>query len=801
MPTAWRDTFERMDGLLDEALDLPTISRPGFVQRIAVADAPAGARLSALLAATTPAHTHVGPYRIVRELGRGGMGSVFLAERSDDGLHLTVALKVLPRELGTPRAIERFRQERQILARVNHPNIAKLMDGGVWQGLPWFAMEHVEGIAVDRYCALHKLPIARRLELFRDICVAVQHAHRHLVVHRDLKPSNILVDGEGRVKLLDFGIAQLVRSDARDRTPCRALTPEYASPEQLSGQAVSIATDVFSLGVLLHELLTGQRPDTGVSRSPPDVLRALRARPPALMSAVISGLPLARRERVSRERGVTPRQLLTLVAGDLDAIVLKATRLDAAERYDTVALLAADVAAVGTHQPIRARPHTAAYVARRFVRRHVVVVSALIAILLSLTGIVATSAVQAYRVARERDNARQMADFLASLFRYVNPYSGGSATVSARQLLDSGAARVTRDWAGQPQARAKLMATIAHAYGGLGHYDESRRLLGASLDIQRTINGDASPEVAATLVMMAEMTTGMGRYTEARALYAEALARRRVLLGAAHPGVARTMVALARVERMLGLFSQADTLLHGALAIDRRHLGEDGEDLAATLRGLAHLSRDRGDYNSAASFYREAWQRHRARYGDDHVETANSLINLAVITHLAGDPARAEPMLRRGLEVKRRRAGAQNPDVATDMVHSGEVLRALGREHEARVEYEAAIAMQRQTRPAGHPLLAAALAAYGELLVARGEGARAVPVLREALAIRRAVYPANHWEVAQSESLLGAALQTSGETAEGKLLLDHSVGVLTTVLGGDHPETRRAATRCGAGGR
>ena len=424
--------------------------------------------------------THIGPYRIVRELGRGGMGIVYLAERDEPGLRKTVAIKVVRLGMDSTFTLRRFRNETQILATLEHPGIARLYDGGTTgEGLRYFVMEDVDGRNLLDYCEGEQHPIAVRLRLFGRVCNAVQFAHQSFVVHRDLKPSNILVTADGNPKLLDFGIAKLanpaVADDVVEETApfAQLLTPQYPSPEAVRGEPVTTASDVYSLGVILYELLSGRRPYRVQSRDAAVIRRVVCDEEPLAPSAGTS-MPLRRQLR-----------------GDLDNIVLKALRKSPPERYATAADLAEDVERYLGGFPVRARPNRQTYRAAKFVRRHRIGVVATAAAAIALVAGLALIVSQV-RVARaERDRARveavkaqQVSQFLRSLFESSYPRRAQGEPLTARDLLDTGAARVDRELATQPEALASMLALLGSVYSELGLYSEAMSLLEKSLQVR-----------------------------------------------------------------------------------------------------------------------------------------------------------------------------------------------------------------------------------------------------------------------------------------------------------------------------
>jgi serine/threonine protein kinase/tetratricopeptide (TPR) repeat protein len=576
----------------------------------------------------------VGRYRIIREIGRGGMGAVFLAERSDGEFQQRLALKIVRRSFADSDLARRFRQERQILASLNHPNIARLLDGGVSDdGEPFLAMEYVEGLRIDDYCDANSLSTDERLSLFLAVCQGVSYAHQNLIIHRDIKPSNILVTEEGVPKLLDFGIAKLISPEAgaaaaETITGLRAMTPDYASPEQVRGVSVTTATDVYSLGVLLYELLTGHRPHRLKNRRADEIARVICEEEPERPSTSVSRVEevtgadgtIAKLspETISERRGRTPEQLRRTLRGDLDNIVLMAMRKEPQRRYISVAQLAEDVRRYLEGLPVLAHKDTFSYRTAKFVRRHKAgaVAGVLVAFAL-VAGIVATvwqarrATGQARIASEQRDRARieaakagRINGFMQSIFASADPnwYSSGfgqRGEVKVVDVLDQAGRRIDAELKDEPDIRAELHHTIGTTYQSLGQYEQAKTHFRAALDTYRGLYGERHPKVAEALFF----------------------------LGASMVGVGDTAGGLALLRQSLEVFRAVDPnnvnvpyLLH---------------DFAGTLNST-------GDTVAAEQAAREGLDLARQRYGDEHVATLSFLSDLGVIYESRGDLGQAE---------------------------------------------------------------------------------------------------------------------------------------------------------------
>lgn len=822
-------TDAAMAALVRGMLDADAVERAGepldAVVRKAMVDTATAPR---------PAPDRLGPYKIVRMLGEGGMGAVYLAERDDDEFLQQVAIKVA-RGLLDPERVRQFRTERQILAWLEHPNIARLLDGGTTaDGLPYLVMEHVEGRPFDAYCDAARLDVTARLRLFLDVCDAVSHAHRSLIVHRDIKPSNIMVTGEGVPKLLDFGIARLALGSAAEAAdaaagPPRMMTPFYASPEVVRGGQVTTAADVYALGVLLHELLTGTRPlrfRTMTSEEVERVVCHVSPRPPSLAVLDTDGKGPAPAARAA-ERQTTPDALAARLSGDLDAIVARALHKEPAHRYASVEAFASDIRATLDHRPVSARPQTWRYVAGRFVGRHRWASAAAAAAAVAVSAAAVLFSVQAARLAeerdrtaRERDTARQVSRFLTDLFEVSNPdVTGSSAAVTAQDLLKRGAERIDADLAGQPVVQARLLATMGMAYTSQGAYQESLALFQRALELRRATLGPDNLDTVASMDDMGEAYRELGRFDDAESMHREALAAKQ-RLGAPPASTAASLnnVGLTLSER--GRFADAEPLLRQALDMWRRHEGPTADVVASGLNNLAdvvrqqgrvaeavplleeaiairrqiggathpslaivvgHLGRvysQQGDAAKAEPLLREALNIRQRVYGDDHPDTVNTRGDLTSLLHDQGDLAGAEPLYRAAVSSLASRLGRTSPDYSVQVNNLATVLEDQGRFDEAERLYRESLAIrQRSTTPVPQSV-ARAQHNLARTLLATGRLPEAEELVRAALATKRAVLPAGHFETALGEILLGKVLSARRRPADAAPLLAGAVETL-----------------------
>jgi serine/threonine-protein kinase len=704
------------------------------------------------------ADRRVGSYRVVREIGRGGMGAVYLAVRADEEFDRQVALKVIGR--GTAEEIvRRFRAERQILAHLDHPNIAKLLDGGTTEeGQLYFVMELVAGRPIDEVCA--GLPLRERLALFREVCGAVHFAHQNLIVHRDLKPGNILVTADGIPKLLDFGIAKLLAPEPGDTAlselGLRPMTLQYASPEQVRVEPITTASDVYALGVLLHVLLTGRSPYGAAV----DDRKALE-------QAIVEG------RTVKASESVESRDAARRLAGDLDTIVLRAMHPEPGRRYASAEQLAADVQRHLDGLPVLARKDTTGYRVGKFIRRHKAGVAVAAAVLLLVLGFSVTVTLLFKKAQRERDRAAAVSGLLEKVFAVSDPGVSRGETITAREVLERGRQQIAEELKGEPETQAALMETMGLVYRRLGLLDPARELFMESLRVRRKALGGDHLDVASSLQNLALVLRDMDRDREAEPLLREALAIRRRRGATETAEYAGGLNDLAAFYKARGELREAENLFAQVLALKRRLLGSEHEDVALGLHNLASVRQARGDFAAAEPLYREALAMRRRLFGEPHPEVATSLNNLASLLEDRGDRAQAETLYREALEMRRTLFHNSGPKVAQSLNNLAFVLLAEGRPEAAEPFAREALSITGQ-----HPNRAVFLRNLAAVLAAEGKGKEAEPPAREALTLFRASASSPSWRTADAESVLGSCLAAQGRFAEAEPLLLGSYPIL-----------------------
>ena len=765
--------WERIQEIFHEVSDLPPQLRHERLREACAGDHDLQAELEAMLhgdahgellegglasmaqAVLEPAgvlreESSFGPYRILRFLGEGGMGIVYQARREDIGS--VVAIKLLRDGLLSPERRQRFASEQKTLARLEHPLIAHIYDAGTLDdGTPWFVMEYVEGKPITDYCREHADSLEERLRLFRSVCEAVQYAHRQAIIHRDLKPSNILVKADGTVKLLDFGIAkQLDGAEQRHeqtRTAFRPMTLPYASPEQIRGDLLGTQSDVYSLGVVLYQLLTGQLPFDVASRSPAEAEQVILEREPEPPSSI-----------AKRASASGPRQFSGSAWGELDVLCLTAMHKDVQRRYRSAEALIRDVDHYLEGQPLEARPDTLRYRFGKFVRRNARVLAASVAI---FTVFVALIVFFVLRLARARTAALEEAARTQRIERFMlNLFDGGDKTVgpagglSAVALLDRGVENA-RTLNTEPAVQAELFQTLGNMYQRLGKYDQANSLLTSSLEKRRSVWGADSPDAAAGLVALGVLRLDQGQLAEAERLVREGIAVDRRHLAPQDPALAKASSALGRVLEERGSYDEAVKTLDETIRIQSAR-NEITTELSESVNELATAHYYLGHLTQADSLYRQAMGMDRQLYGSVHPRVADDFYNMGLVQHDLGDNRQAEQDYRQALGIKQSWYGKEHPDTALIMAAVGQSLVYQGRYDEAASVLQDALAIQEKLFGRVHPQVAMGLNILGLLELRRGHLNEAEKDFTRMADINRAVYDDRHY-------LVGIALLNLGE--------------------------------------
>jgi serine/threonine protein kinase len=654
-----------------------------------------------------------GPYRLIRKLGRGGMGQVYLGVRDDEAYKRYVAVKVIRRGMDTEDILKRFRVERRILASLNHPGIAQLLDGGsTEEGVSYFVMEYVDGESITKYCDEHRLSLQDRLRLFQKVCSAVHYAHQNLIVHRDLKPSNILVTKEGEVKLLDFGIAKFLNPDLTGytlpmtRDEQRVMTPEYASPEQVRGNSLTTASDVYQLGVLLYELLTGHRPFTFQTRVQGEIEKIILEQPPEKPSTMVSRVVDAKEattltaEQLSQQRRTPLAHLRKQLAGDLDRIVLMALRKEQDRRYQSADQLQKDIALYLAGRPVSAQDDTLTYRVGKFVQRNKLLVgsSVIVGVLLVVISIVAVRAAvvterQREQIALEAEKSREVVDFLVGLFEAADPENAQGRDLTVREMVDIGAQEVRDRLADHPDVQSEMMRVLSLVYAGLGEEEEGMALAEAAWEEQVSLNtGQVTPALAAAAFAMGVLKNHVSERDASRTFHEQALAMRRELYGESNLDVAQSLNGLGVTLYGSNALDSARVVWEQALAIRRDLLGPSHRDIAESLSNLGavygdlyYLSdpRDADLFSRAEAYFTEALEMTRRERGENHPFYASNLHNFGLTLLDRGVLQEAENRFTEAIEKRTLIYGRNHDATARSINMMGRVRVQQGRLQEA----------------------------------------------------------------------------------------------------------------------
>ena len=803
--------------------------------------------------------TMLGAYRITGVLGHGGMGTVYLAKRADRQYEQKVAIKLVEQMAVHPQLRTRLRAERQILASLDHPDIARLIDGGeTSEGVPYLVIEYIDGKPIDEYCDGRTLGIRERLQIFERVCAAVDYAHRNLIVHRDLKPANILVTADGHPKLLDFGIAKLLHPDPASQTVAvtrvqdRLLTPEHAAPEQVLGRQITIATDVYTLGVLLYQLLCGRSPYALHDSTALGLERAICIEDPPLPSSLFrSGRASTLVEAagfdpatVATKRGVVAEKVRRQLSGDIDEIILKAMRKEPRERYPTAAQLADDIGRHLRGEPVFARQGSRRYRALKFARRNAMSMSLVTTIFLALSTFAVMTWVQKGRLAEQidiaeeqRSRAQQVSAFLVDIFSAADPFNAQGREVTADELLERGAANIQKNLNEVPEVRAQMLESIGFAFQRQNKFKKAVPLLEQALAIRRETEHPPGEQVATSLLNLADALRGEGNYASAEGYYRQALNLTRQVSGERHQRAAAVMVSMARLEQAQGRLDDAVQLLSEAIAIYIERLGEEHKEVGTAYTDLASVQLWKDDLAAAETSERkavrilqaqvartdpdyatalgalglilvkrdqlpeaeklltESLELHRTVFAPDHPRLAGVLDALGILYNKRGEYQKAIDSAEEALTITRHAYGERHFLVGYYLDSLANLEFKAGRTASALKHVQAALDVYREKLPADNAHVASSENLLGEVLLARGDARGAVPPLRHAISVNTNAYGATTWRTARSQSTLGAALSRLGQFDEAEQLLVDSHRVLLKELGATDPLTRTARER------
>jgi serine/threonine protein kinase/tetratricopeptide (TPR) repeat protein len=784
--------WDRVQSLFLEALDLSPAERGAFLDVACAGDIQLRAEVESLLANDSSderriaealedtAHSlfqsenlqgaRLGAWRVTKEIGRGGMGTVYLACRDDDQFRKHVAIKVVAHGVDTAEMLNRFRHERQILAHLDHPFIARLIDGGnTPQGSPFLVMEYVEGRPIDAYCNEQKLDVASQLRLFLKVCDAVSYAHRNLIIHRDLKPGNILVTSDGSPKLLDFGIAKVLDeiSGGTAEHATRVLTPEYGSPEQARGEAVTTATDVYSLGGVLYRVLTGVAPHAVHDTSPL-----------AIMCAIIE-------EDVRK-----PSDLRHGLSADIDSILLKALHREPQRRYRSVDQFAGDIERLLQGRPVTARPDTVLYRAGKYVRRHVLAMAMGTAIVVLLAGFAVLQTIQLRKTRAERDRANRITDFMTGMFKVPDPNESRGRKVTAREILDNASQNVTSGLSSDPELQADLKFSMAGTYTGLGLYSQAQRLAESALEIRRRVLGDRNRETLESQNQVAWLLDREDHYGEAETLIRQTISTDQHVLGADDPLTLDAMSRLSGILQDMGRFQDEEQLQRQAVELCARRLGPDNPRTLKAEALLASSISFQGRNAEAESIYRKVLGDEQRILGADAPDTLVTMRSLANTIKDQARYAEAEDLYRQTLTGEQRVLGPEHPVTTDTMVALAyDLAHGAGRVREAESLYRQAFEIERRVLGPESRITLRAQEGLAIVLLVDRQYAEAERLQRDILAIRQRELGPKHTDVLLSKYNLATVLRRSGQRVAAEKLLRETLDEQTRFLGKEHADT------------
>ncbi|MBX2820925.1 MAG: serine/threonine-protein kinase [Rhodothermaceae bacterium] len=726
--------------------------------------------------------TRIGPYCLDQLIGEGGMGEVYLAHRADEQYKQKVALKRVRPGYRSSEMMARFRIERQVLAKLTHPNITQLLDGGIDdEGRPYLVMQYIEGTPITTFCDTHRLSIEDRIQLFRVVCSAVQHAHQNLVVHRDLKPSNILVTEKGDVKLLDFGIAKLLNPEVVDlsmpvtQSQMRLMTPEYAAPEQVKGETITTATDVYALGVLLYELLAGRRPYRINKKVHAEIERIICNENPSRPSTALMHVEEAEAKtegtavQISQARRTGPSRLRKALRGDLDNIVMMALRKEPERRYVSAEQFSEDLSRFLSGRPVAAQKDTLRYRIGKFTQRNRVGVGVSLLVLAMAMAFTLSTIQQSREIAAERDRAQieaekatQVSNFMIDLFDSADPNQSDGEPVTVEQILREGAKKIEQELAGQPEVQADLMVDLGRVHRRVGLLEESIVLFDRSKEIRSSLYGLNHELTAHSMMRKGDVLVEKGEFKEGEPELWQALAIQRELLEPFHSDLAITLNALAFINYHRRNLDSAEVYMAETVEVRRRNIEKEegvlallkdmsglaaiqlsaGKDslaqsnledamafadtlgikkhivLTNVLNNLGHLKIKQNKLDEAQVLVQQALEMRRDLFGNAHPSIPATLNNLAMIHQKKGSLEEAERFSKEGLELQRKIGGAV---VGRSLLNYGIILADLNRFEEAESAFLESIQILQEAHGATNPFVKRTRSQLAELYAKWGK--------------------------------------------------------------------------------
>lgn len=800
----------RIQDLFHRALEMTQVERDAFLATVCGDDTALREEVASLIAADpgnvaflenpvgdllgedrdlSQAGEVIGQYRLLRELGRGGHGAVYLAEQIGGEIRREVAVKLLKRGMDTDEIIRRFRSERQILAGLKHPFIPHLYEAASTEdGRPYFVMEYVEGIPIHDYCQAEKLSIDQRLELFRNVCAAVQYAHQHFVVHRDLKPSNVLVTPAGEPKLLDFGIAKVLSPDGSavfttGIPGLKALTPAYASPEQLLGESITTATDVYSLGVMLYELLVGARPYQLTGLPSEEVRRLVCDQMPPPPSASVERVKSEVATAVSW--GDNSKRWKQRLRGDLDTIVMMALRKEPERRYATVEQFSEDLDRFLRGLPVRAQRDTLPYRIGKFLRRNKLVLAAVAMFFIVTAAFLVNREFLRQEIERERDQAEAISHFLQDLFRETDTFLSGTSgdEISALDLLQRGANKAQQgEFTNDPKIRSAILSVMGSSFKSLSEYQQASALLEEALQIRQDHFGETHRSTLDTKETLAHLYHEQGAYERAESLNLAILKARRLEFGEDHPLVGRALNNIGLGLHELGRFEEALRFYEQTASIYKEALDPFDFEVASNLNNLARTYLQLGELQNAETAFLQVGTILASKLPKNDSRIANNLASLANLYVRQEQFEKAIETTGKALEIQLKVLPTGHPHTGLSYLNLGSSHRKLQQFEEAEELVQEALRIFQTSYPNGHKYTAYALQSLAHIQAAQGFQDQAEALYRDALLLFRATIP-RHRKTLESAQKLAEFLEERGKHAEAKALRKEQAE-----LDASHPE-------------
>ncbi len=737
-----------------------------------------------------------GPYKIVRALGEGGMGFVYLAERKDLGSQ--VAIKILRDAWLSPARQELFAMEQRTLAQLNHPAIARLYDADTSpDGSPFFVMEYVEGVPLTLYCDKNNCSIHGRLGLFRSVCEAVLYAHQHAVIHRDLKPSNVLVKNDETVRLLDFGISKHIESlddsAKQTMTGLHLMTPAYAAPEQIRGEQVGIHSDVYSLGVILYELLAGRLPFDVSNRTPAQAEKVLTQQEAEKPSAVADRIP--RLPQGSDDAAPVNKTEWA----DLDVLCLTAMHKDPQRRYRSVEALIRDIDHYLQGEPLEAQPDTLTYRVKKFVTRNrqpVVAVAAVVALVLGLVIFFTVRLAIARNAAlAEAARTQRIQKFMTNLFQGGDASAAPAESLRVVTLLDRGV-QEAQSLNAEPQVQADLYETLGTIYQKLGKLEQANTLLNSSLKERKTLYGSDAAQVAESMVALGLLRDDQAQLPEAERIVREGLAMSKRHLPPNHPAVAKATSALGKVLEDRGSYDEAIKTLDEAVRLQSAK-GASTPELAVSLFELANTHFYAGHYDVSESINERLLPMYRQIYGERHPRVADILINLGAIKYDLGHYPEAEEYDRQALDIVQAWYGKDNPETASDLTILARALVRENRADEAVDLLQQSLAIKERVYGKVHPSVASSLNELGTAALGQGKSDAAEQYFLRMVEIYRQVYGERHYLFAVALSNVASVYTRREEWSRAEKIFRQVIPIFIESQSANHINTGVARIKLG----